>query len=106
MNVCNCLHILITKIHSCERNYASMTCSCLDALRHPFLCGPRWRIDPSMDVIRWGLGSTAVRITEEYIYGRPQVYGISALINQSSFLLHDFIDVAYCYYFLLMSDVL
>ncbi|XP_059667223.1 probable plastid-lipid-associated protein 14, chloroplastic isoform X2 [Cornus florida] len=46
--------------------------SCLDALRHPFLCGPRWRIDPSMDIIRWGLGSTAVRIAEEYIYGRQQ----------------------------------
>ncbi|XAR52222.1 Non-specific serine/threonine protein kinase [Bertholletia excelsa] len=45
---------------------------CLDALRHPFLCGPRWRIDPSMDIIRWGLGSTAVRITEEYIYGHQQ----------------------------------
>lgn len=49
--------------------------SCLEALRHPFLCGPRWRVDPSMDIIRWGLGSTAVRITEEYIYGWPQVYG-------------------------------
>ncbi|XP_028789412.1 probable plastid-lipid-associated protein 14, chloroplastic isoform X1 [Neltuma alba] len=46
--------------------------SCLDALRHPFLCGPRWRVVPSMDIIRWGLGSTAVRITEEYIYRQPQ----------------------------------
>ncbi|KAF2287439.1 hypothetical protein GH714_039903 [Hevea brasiliensis] len=46
--------------------------SCLDALRHPFLCGPRWRVVPSMDIIRWGLGSTAVRIAEEYIYSRPQ----------------------------------
>lgn len=46
--------------------------SCLDALRHPFLCGPRWRVDPSIDMIRWGLGSTAVRITEEYIYRQPQ----------------------------------
>ncbi|KAK6925995.1 Plastid lipid-associated protein/fibrillin conserved domain [Dillenia turbinata] len=46
--------------------------SCLDALRHPFLCGPRWRVELSMDVIRWGLGSTAVRITEEYIYNRKQ----------------------------------
>ncbi|XWS50370.1 hypothetical protein CRYUN_Cryun12cG0082200 [Craigia yunnanensis] len=46
--------------------------SCLDALRHPFLCGPRWRVVPSMDIIRWGLGSTAVRITEEYIYGQSQ----------------------------------
>ncbi|KAF6140835.1 hypothetical protein GIB67_042248 [Kingdonia uniflora] len=46
--------------------------SCLEALRHPFLCGPRWRVDPSVDTIRWGLGSTAVRIAEEYIYGRHQ----------------------------------
>lgn len=50
----------------------SQRISCLEALRHPFLCGPRWRVDPSMDIIRWGLGSTAVRITEEYIYGWPQ----------------------------------
>ncbi|KAJ6874655.1 hypothetical protein NC652_034375 [Populus alba x Populus x berolinensis] len=47
--------------------------SCLDALRHPFLCGPRLRVAPSLDIIRWGLGSTAVRITEEYIYKQPQV---------------------------------
>ncbi|XP_030501221.2 probable plastid-lipid-associated protein 14, chloroplastic [Cannabis sativa] len=46
--------------------------SCLDALRHPFLCGPRWKVVPSMNIIRWGLGSTAVRISEEYIYGHPQ----------------------------------
>ncbi|XP_068659483.1 probable plastid-lipid-associated protein 14, chloroplastic isoform X2 [Aristolochia californica] len=46
--------------------------SCLDALRHPFLCGPRWRVEPSVDMIKWGLGSTAVRITEEYIYGLHQ----------------------------------
>ncbi|XP_043716404.1 probable plastid-lipid-associated protein 14, chloroplastic [Telopea speciosissima] len=46
--------------------------SCLDSLRHPFLCGPRWRVDASMGIIRWGLGSTAVRITEEYIYVRHQ----------------------------------
>ncbi|XP_057951618.1 probable plastid-lipid-associated protein 14, chloroplastic isoform X2 [Malania oleifera] len=45
---------------------------CLDALRHPFLCGPRWRVAPSMDIIRWGLGSTTVRITEEYIYNQHQ----------------------------------
>ncbi|THU62587.1 hypothetical protein C4D60_Mb01t06680 [Musa balbisiana] len=42
--------------------------SCLDALRHPFLCGPKWRTGPSMDLIRWGLGSTAVRMAEDYIY--------------------------------------
>lgn len=46
--------------------------SCVDALRHPFLCGPKWKVEPSMDIIRWGLGSTAVRITEEYIYHQPQ----------------------------------
>ncbi|XP_010482738.1 PREDICTED: probable plastid-lipid-associated protein 14, chloroplastic [Camelina sativa] len=46
--------------------------SCLDALKHPFLCGPRWRVAPSMDIIRWGLGSTAVKISEEYIYRMPQ----------------------------------
>ncbi|KAL5744811.1 hypothetical protein ACOSQ2_027927 [Xanthoceras sorbifolium] len=46
--------------------------SCLDALRHPFLCGPRWRVVPSTDIIRWGLGSTAVKITEDYIYRLPQ----------------------------------
>ncbi|KAI5657687.1 hypothetical protein M9H77_26480 [Catharanthus roseus] len=46
--------------------------SCLNALRHPFLCGPRWRVDLSMDMIRWNLGSTAVRITEEYIYNQQQ----------------------------------
>ncbi|KAL9374748.1 hypothetical protein Peur_031627 [Populus x canadensis] len=39
--------------------------SFLDALGHPFLRGPRWQVVPSMDIMRWGLGSTAVRITEE-----------------------------------------
>ncbi|KAE8733873.1 putative plastid-lipid-associated protein 14 [Hibiscus syriacus] len=41
-------------------------------LRHPFLCGPRWHVVPSMDIVRWDLGSTAVRITEEYIYRKAQ----------------------------------
>ncbi|RDY05841.1 putative plastid-lipid-associated protein 14, chloroplastic, partial [Mucuna pruriens] len=41
-------------------------------IRHPFLCGPRWRVLPSMDIIRWGLGSTALRISEEYIYRQAQ----------------------------------
>ncbi|KAL2556240.1 putative plastid-lipid-associated protein 14 [Forsythia ovata] len=50
----------------------SQRISCLNALRHPFLCGPRWRVDPPMGMIRWSLGSTAVRITEEYIYGKQQ----------------------------------
>ncbi|XP_042485988.1 probable plastid-lipid-associated protein 14, chloroplastic isoform X2 [Macadamia integrifolia] len=55
--------------------------SCLDCLRHPFLCGPRWRVDASMDIIRWGLGSTAVRITEEYIYVRHQRNRIAYFIE-------------------------
>ncbi|OAY82757.1 putative plastid-lipid-associated protein 14, chloroplastic [Ananas comosus] len=55
--------------------------SCLDALRHPFLCGPRWRVSPSMDVIRWGLGSTAVRMAEDYIYGRHQRNRIAHFIE-------------------------
>lgn len=46
--------------------------SCLNALRHPFLCGPKWRVNPSIDLIRWSLGSTTVRIAEEYIYGKQQ----------------------------------
>lgn len=45
---------------------------CLDALRHPFLCGPRWCIGTSVDVLRWSLGSTMVRIAEEYIYRKDQ----------------------------------
>ncbi|KAG8381153.1 hypothetical protein BUALT_Bualt06G0092800 [Buddleja alternifolia] len=59
----------------------SQRISCLDALRHPFLCGPRWRVDPTMDMIRWSLGSTAVRITEEYIYGRQQRRRIAHFIE-------------------------
>lgn len=55
--------------------------SCLDALRHPFLCGPKWRIDPSMDLVRWGLGSTAVRMAEDYIYGRHQRRRLAYLIE-------------------------
>ncbi|XP_004307976.1 PREDICTED: probable plastid-lipid-associated protein 14, chloroplastic [Fragaria vesca subsp. vesca] len=55
--------------------------SCLDALTHPFLCGPRWRVVPSIDIIRWGLGSTALRISEEYIYGQPQRNRLSHFIE-------------------------
>ncbi|XP_073131378.1 probable plastid-lipid-associated protein 14, chloroplastic isoform X4 [Henckelia pumila] len=55
--------------------------SCLDALRHPFLCGPRWRVDPTMEMIRWSLGSTAVRIAEEYIYGKQQRRRIAHFIE-------------------------
>ncbi|KAL0304399.1 UNVERIFIED_CONTAM: putative plastid-lipid-associated protein 14, chloroplastic [Sesamum radiatum] len=55
--------------------------SCLDALRHPFLCGPKWRVDPTMDMIRWSLGSTAVRIAEEYIYARQQRRRIAHFIE-------------------------
>uniref|UniRef100_M8C3L6 Uncharacterized protein n=1 Tax=Aegilops tauschii TaxID=37682 RepID=M8C3L6_AEGTA len=46
--------------------------ACVDALRHPFLCGPKWRISPTVNVVRWGLGSTAVRLAEDYIYGHHQ----------------------------------
>eukprot|EP01018_Ginkgo_biloba_P023032 Gb_17934 [translate_table: standard] len=55
--------------------------SCLDALRHPFLCGPRWRVEPSIGIILWGLGSTAVRIAEEYIYGTHQRNRLAHLID-------------------------
>lgn len=54
---------------------------CLDALRHPFLCGPRWRVNPSMDMIRWSLGSTTVRITEEYIYGQQQRFKLAHFLE-------------------------
>jgi hypothetical protein len=59
--------------------------SCVDALRHPFLCGPKWRINPSVDVIRWGLGSTAVRMAEDYIYGQHQVLTLCTCINQAAY---------------------
>ncbi|XP_022140871.1 probable plastid-lipid-associated protein 14, chloroplastic [Momordica charantia] len=62
-------------------NSPSKRISCLEALRHPFLCGPRWRVAPSVEIIRWGLGSTAVRITEEYIYSRPQRSKLSHFIE-------------------------
>ncbi|KAL3693186.1 hypothetical protein R1sor_006837 [Riccia sorocarpa] len=54
---------------------------CRDALRHPFLCGPMWRIQPSVELTRWSLGSTAVRIVEEYIYGPQQRTKLSKLIE-------------------------
>ncbi|KAJ4781028.1 OBP3-responsive protein 1 [Rhynchospora pubera] len=55
--------------------------SCLNALRHPFLCGPKWRVNPSMDLLRWGLGSTAVRMAEDYIYGHQQRRRIAHFIE-------------------------
>ncbi|KAG6551385.1 hypothetical protein Mapa_007031 [Marchantia paleacea] len=54
---------------------------CRDALRHPFLCGPMWRIQPSVELTRWSIGSTAVRIIEEYIYGPQQRIKLSKLIE-------------------------
>ena len=76
--------------------------SCLEALRHPFLCGPRWRLIPSVNIIRWGLGSTAVRITEEYIYGKHQVIGSSyfhlssnLFFNSNSSLTQHFLEAAF-----------
>ncbi|PIA50907.1 LOW QUALITY PROTEIN: hypothetical protein AQUCO_01100015v1 [Aquilegia coerulea] len=40
----------------------------------------RWRVDQSMNFIRWALGSTTVRITDEYIYGciRKMVVAVRA----------------------------
>ncbi|KAK8933664.1 hypothetical protein KSP39_PZI015780 [Platanthera zijinensis] len=72
--------------------------SCLDALRHPFLCGPKWRIFPSMDVIRWGLGSTSVRMSEDYIYGRYQRRRLAYLVELMELLnphpkLKDWMDL-------------
>lgn len=55
--------------------------SCKDALRHPFLCGPMWRVAPSIDMTRWSIGSTTVRIVEEYIYGPQQRNKLSKLIE-------------------------
>lgn len=55
--------------------------NCLDALRHPFLCGPKWRVDPSADIVRWGLGSTTVRMAEDYIYVRHQKTRIAYFIE-------------------------
>ncbi len=83
---------IFTKRNDAVHNDPSeLLCSCLDALRHPFLCGPRWRVVPSMDIIRWGLGSTAVRITEEYIYGQPQVYGCFLKPNFLLFVLFQYL---------------
>lgn len=68
---------------------SSQRISCIDALRHPFLCGPRWRVAPTMDMIRWSLGSTTVRIAEEYIYGRQQVlrnFSLMSTPNQIAYL--------------------
>ncbi|KAK3164955.1 hypothetical protein QOZ80_1AG0027010 [Eleusine coracana subsp. coracana] len=55
--------------------------SCVDALRHPFLCGPKWRINPSVNIIRWGLGSTTVRMAEDYIYGPHQRRRLSYFVE-------------------------
>ena len=34
-----------------------------------------------MDIIKWNLGSTAVRITEEYIYNQQQVCNICSSVT-------------------------
>lgn len=65
--------ILDTCLHHAW-NILAFSCSCLDALMHPFLCGPKWQLDPSVDIIRWGLGSTTFRMAEDYIYVRHQVH--------------------------------
>jgi hypothetical protein len=71
---------------------------CLDALRHPFLCGPRWRVDPSMDIIRWSLGSTAVRICEEYIYGHQQVLHHLSPLKQDINLVIDHLNLVMAFF--------
>eukprot|EP00250_Pteridium_aquilinum_P011210 c19909_g1_i1 orf=316-2409(-) len=55
--------------------------SCTEALRHPFLCGPKWRVESSINMTRWSIGSTAVRIVEEYIYGAQQRSRLAQLIH-------------------------
>lgn len=55
--------------------------SCTEALRHRFLCGPKWRVESSVDMTRWSIGSTAVRIVEEYIYGVQQRSRLAQLIH-------------------------
>ncbi|KAH7288510.1 hypothetical protein KP509_31G029100 [Ceratopteris richardii] len=55
--------------------------SCTEALRHPFLCGPKWRIDSSISMTRWSIGSAAVRIVEEYIYRGHQQTRLAQLIH-------------------------
>ncbi len=53
--------------------------SCTDALRHPFLCGPKWRVESSLEMTRWSLGSFAVRIVEDFMYGADQVLFVTHL---------------------------
>ncbi|MCO5549305.1 hypothetical protein L7F22_002773 [Adiantum nelumboides] len=55
--------------------------SCTEALRHQFLCGPKWRVESSINMTRWSIGSAAVRIVEEYIYGAHQRSRLSQLIH-------------------------
>ncbi|KAJ7539690.1 hypothetical protein O6H91_11G105400 [Diphasiastrum complanatum] len=55
--------------------------SCTKALRHPFLCGPRWRVESSIETTRWGVGSAAIRIVEEYIYGTQQRNRLAQLVD-------------------------
>lgn len=55
--------------------------SCTEALRHRFLCGPKWRVESSINMTRWTIGSTAVRIVEEYIYGAQQRSRLAQLIH-------------------------
>ncbi|GAQ92235.1 Protein kinase [Klebsormidium nitens] len=54
--------------------------SAADALRHPFLCARRWRPEASVAMAAWMLGSTAVRITEEYVYNASQRSKMATLI--------------------------
>ncbi|KAH9556909.1 hypothetical protein CY35_07G057400 [Sphagnum magellanicum] len=62
-------------------NKSAERISCTDALRHPFLCGPKWRVESSLEMTRWSLGSFAVRIVEDFMYGTDQRNRLSQLID-------------------------
>ncbi|GBG85163.1 hypothetical protein CBR_g39728 [Chara braunii] len=55
--------------------------SCAEALRHPFLCGPRWTTGPSLEFTRWVIGSAAGRIVERYMYLNQQRERLWQLIS-------------------------
>jgi hypothetical protein len=61
-----------------------------------------------MDIIRWGLGCTAMRISEEYIYRQPQVF-IQGWLHTCNVFLCYILSTLCLYktflYILLVSDV-
>jgi hypothetical protein len=66
-------------------NKSAERISCTDALRHPFLCGPKWRVESSLEMTRWSLGSFAVRIVEDFMYGTDQVLFLTHLSSNPLF---------------------